>query len=106
MPSACPVESHDGCYGKDQKTFLWMPRAWPVEVHDGCYAKRPEDVSLDATGLARGGSRWLLRKKARRRLLGCHGLGPWRFTMVATQKGQKTFPWMPPACPVEVHVYY
>src|SRR6266498_3487238 len=80
MPPACPVESHDGCYGKDQKTFLWMPRAWPVEVHDGCYAKRPEDVSLDATGLARGGSRWLLRKKARRRFLGCHRLVRWRFT--------------------------
>src|SRR6266542_4164869 len=81
MPPACPVESHDGCYGKSSEDVSLDATGLSGGVSRRLLRKRSEDVSLDATGLARGGSRWLLRKKARRRLLGCHGLGPWRFTM-------------------------
>src|SRR5258705_11958519 len=45
---------------KDQTTLPWMPRACPVEVHVCCYSK------------------------IRRRFPGCHGLAPWRLTLVAT----------------------
>src|SRR5689334_23041253 len=78
-----------------------MPRPWAVEVH----ARRYTDDLKQPTG--------------------CHGLGPWRFTLVATptvssnrldatalgrggsrsslHRRSQTTDWMPRACPVEHH---
>src|SRR5258705_13224028 len=80
-----------------------MTRACPVEVHVCCSSR------------------------IRQRFPKCHGLAPWRLTLVATQasdnasldatglprggsrllllKHLTTLPWMPPACPVEAHAW-
>src|SRR5947209_6001259 len=60
-----------------------MPRACPVEGHGGCY--RAGGSAADATGLPRGGSRWLLPSRGQRGR--CHGLAPWRVTLVTTEPG-------------------
>src|SRR5690349_7030331 len=79
---------------------LAMPRAWPVEIHARCYTDYPS-AACDATGLARGDSRSLLHRLSIRSLR-CHGLGPWRFTLVATPTIQPQLA-MPRAWPVEIH---
>src|SRR5690349_2684343 len=77
-----------------------MPRAWPVEIHARCYTDYPT-AACDATGLARGDSRSLLHRLSNRSLR-CHGLGPWRFTLVATPTIHPQLA-MPRAWPVEIH---
>ena len=46
---------------------------------------KPESGARDATGLPRGGSRWLLHK-AEFWDQGCHRLAPWRFTLAANRR--------------------
>jgi hypothetical protein len=48
----------------------------------GGHSGRP--YLLDATGLPRGVSRSLLRNKKLENFTRCHGLGPWTFTLAAT----------------------
>src|SRR5689334_21991418 len=124
MPRACPVEYYARRYTADLKQLLdatglsrgvlrsslyrrsqttaWMPRACPVEY----YARR---YTAD------------LKQPP-----GCHGLVPWRITLVAPpplsnhrldatrlsrgvlrsslHRRSQTTAWMPRACPVELHV--
>src|SRR5258705_11827411 len=79
MTRACPVEVHVCCSSRIRQRF---PKChglapWRLTL---VATKASDNASLDATGLPRGGSRLLLLKH------------------------QTTLPWMPQACPVEVHV--
>src|SRR5258705_14023116 len=79
MTRACPVEVHVCCSSRIRQRF---PKChglapWRLTL---VATKASDDASLDATGLPRGGSRLLLLKHL------------------------TTLPWMPRACPVELHV--
>ena len=129
MPPACPVEIRACCYGPRRDSFedatglpggdsrsllqrprgdefLGMPPACPVEIHGRCY------------------------KSVDQRVLGCHRLARWRFTVAATTPAWRRVSWdatglpggdsrsllqrprgdeflgMPPACPVEIRACY
>jgi len=43
----------------------------------------------DATGLSRGVSRWSATPMSQAERLGCHGLAPWRFTLVRYTSSKK-----------------
>src|SRR5437879_735177 len=54
--------------------WLWRPRACPGEVHVGCYNRGQERSYLEAPGLSRGGTRWLLPGRRERSFLEAPGL--------------------------------
>src|SRR6266404_1304756 len=58
-----------------------MPRPCAVEAHARGY-KRTVRRFADATALRRGGSRSHLQKNVEE-ICGCHGLAPWRLTLIA-----------------------
>src|ERR1044072_7496434 len=80
-----------------------MPRACPVEDHGGSLHRSSQAASLDATGLSRGGSRWVATSIVSSSKSGCHGLGQWRLTLGRYIHRLKQQVWMPRACPVEDH---
>jgi hypothetical protein len=140
VPRACPVEAHAGGY----RRHSFFPRCHGlVQWRLTLVATAATAFFLDATGLSRGGSRsWLpppqlfssmpracpveAHARGYRRhsfFPRCHGLVPWRLTLVATaataffldatalsRGGSRS--WLPPpqlfssmprACPVEAH---
>src|SRR6266853_1206293 len=58
-----------------------MPRPCAGEAHARSY-KRTLRKFADATALRRGGSRSQLQKNVEE-ICGCHGLAPWRLTLIA-----------------------
>src|SRR6266403_1310027 len=77
-----------------------MPRPCAVEIHAHGYKMRQERFA-DATALRHGGSRLWLQRNVKT-VCGCHGLVPWRFTLVATKERQDGLR-MPRPCAVELH---
>src|SRR6266850_1020597 len=106
MPWPCAVEAHArsykknvqeicGCHGlapwrltlaatKERSGDLRMPRPCAVEAHARSY-KRTFRRFADATALRRGGSRSQLQKNVQE-ICGCHGLAPWRLTLIAERR--------------------
>src|SRR5689334_8986115 len=104
MPRACPVEHHARRYtdGIKQPTGCHGLVPWSITL---VATPTVSSNRLDATGLGRGGSRSSLHRRSQttdwmpracpvevharrytdglKQPTGCHGLGPWRFTLVA-----------------------
>jgi len=77
-----------------------MPRPCAVEAHARGYKKCQRGFA-DATALRRGGSRSWLQEMSEG-FCGCHGLAPWRLTLVATKNVRGDLR-MPRPCAVEAH---
>src|SRR6266404_4899198 len=72
---------------------------WPCAISR---STRHVKTQPDATALCHGGSRLWLQRNVKT-VCGCHGLAPWRFTLVATKERQDGLR-MPRPCAVELHV--